>query len=118
MWWKVLLEIILEGLGVAKKAIPPDEIRVGRHIERQPLREQDLNQHMLNDDFGYLKRRPEIDVWEYMRDVHPKMSMAETVTHHKLLKARVIEYRKDVLKRRGFRWKKYRDWFESQAINI
>ena len=111
-WWQVILQIIYEGLGVVKKAIPPDEIRIDRHEEKKELRAQDFSQEKLNDDFNYCKSRPEMDLWDYMREVHPKMSMSEMATHHKLLEARVTAYRKDVVKWRGWRWRKHRDWLE------
>lgn len=108
-WFQIALQILLETLGVVKKAIPPDEIRIGRHVERKEVRGQDLNQILLNDDFRYLKRRTEISVWDYVRNTHPKFDMETLVLYYKILKARVYQYRYDNAKN-VFVPKKIRDW--------
>lgn len=113
--FQVILQIVLESLGVAKKAIPPDEIRIGKHEEKKPLREQDNNQDLLTDDFRYCKKRVEIDMWDHVRNTHPKMEMEALIRHHKMLVARVIEFRKDAVKWKWPRWKKYEAWLEENV---
>lgn len=108
-WLTTALKLIGTFLGVVEKAIPPDEIRIDKHQEKKEVREQDLNQILLNDDFRYLKRRVEIDTWEYVRNIHPKFDMQTMVLYHKILQARVYQYRYDNAKN-VFVPKKVRDW--------
>lgn len=114
-WAIALFKMITGGFELVTKAIPSDKIREGKHEEKKDLREQDNNQDLLSDDFRYCKKRVELDMWDYVRNTHPKMEMEALVRHHKLLVARVIEFRKDVVKRRGLRWKKYEAWLEENV---
>lgn len=102
--------------GFAEKVVPSEKLQEERHEERKPLIEQDNNQKIINDDFNYLKRRVEIDMWDYVRNIHPKMGVEEIARYHKILVARVTEYRKDVVKRKGLRWKKYREWLAGNIL--
>ena len=113
MWIKTLFQAIIAMFNFGTKVTPPDEIRISKSEERKELREQDFNQAILKDDFNTLKRTVEQDAWDYIRNTHPKMSGEEMAIHHRLLEAKIIEFRKDVVKRRGFRWKKYKAWLES-----
>jgi len=108
-WLTALLQMLTEGFKFGSKAIPPDEIRIDKHEEKKEVREQDLNQILLNDDFRYLKRRVEIDTWDYVRNTHPKFDMQTMVLYHKILQARVYQYRYDNAKN-VFVPKKIRDW--------
>lgn len=105
-----LFKSITSIFSFGEKAIPPDEIRIDKHEEKKPLREQDNNQDLLTDDFRYCKKRVEIDMWDFVRNTHPTMEIEALVRHHKMLVARVTEYRKDVVNRKGLKWKKYEVW--------
>lgn len=108
-WLLALFEALKEGFVFATKVTPSDKIREEMHDEKKEVREQDLNQELLNDDFRYLKRRVEIDTWDYVRNTHPKFDMQTMVLYHKILQARVYQYRYDNAKN-VFVPKKIRDW--------
>lgn len=111
-WVAAIIAFFRSVTGVARvveKGLPSQKIQEERFDEKKALREQDLNQHMLNDDFRYLKRRTEIDVWDYVRDVHPKFDMETLVLYHKILTARVYQFRYDNAKN-PFVHRKIREW--------
>lgn len=114
VWLGTALKLIGDFLGIVEKAIPPDEIRIDNHNEKEPLRKQDFRQNVIEDDFDYVKSRPEIDITNYLREVHGEVSKG----YIKLITERVTAYRKDVVKRKGWRWRKHRDWLESQVTGI
>lgn len=111
--------ITLFGFGKAtaeavEKGLPSEKIQEEKFDEKKALREQDNKQDLLTDDFEYCKKRPEIDMWDHVRNVHPTMDMETLVRHHKMLVARVTEFRKDAVKWKWPRWRKYREWLKEK----
>jgi len=111
-WITALLQMLTEGFKFGSKVTPPDEIRIDKHEEKKELREQDFSQAEIEDDFDYCKSRPEITIDNYLREVHKDKEV--TSGYIQLITERVTAYRKDVVKRKGWRWRRHRDWLEAQ----
>jgi hypothetical protein len=109
-WVVALFKMVTEGFGLINKAIPPDEIRIEKHEEKKDLREQDNKQDEIIDDFNFIKDDLGYDAWDYLKDVHPTMTNEERITRHKILLGMIKEFRQGIVKRRGVKWRKYRDW--------
>jgi hypothetical protein len=113
-WVTALFKMLTEGFKFGTKLVPTDKMREDKHEEKKDLREQDNRQDEIVDDFNFIKGNVELDPWEYLKDAHPTMTNEERITRHKNLLAMVISFRKGIVKRRGPKWRKYRDWL---AVN-
>ena len=109
-WLIAILTTLTEVFRFGTKVIPPDEIRIEEHKEKEDLRKQDFSQTKVEDDFDYCKSRPEINIANYLKEAHPDNPVSDG--YIQLITERVVAYRKDIVKRRGWRWRKHRDWLE------
>lgn len=112
-WLIALFEALKEGFKFGQEIVPSDKLREERSDEKKELREQDFSQAEIEDDFDYCKSRPEVTIENYLKQVHHNMEDFEG--YCLLITERVIAYRKDVVNRRGWRWRKHRDWLKENG---
>jgi len=114
MDWIAMLNTFFASVKATAEAVSkrtkPEGIQIEEHEMKKGIKQQDLNQEMLNDDFRYLKRREEMDISNYVDVIHYNMDAEERKIYCKALTERVTQYRKDVVKRKGINWKRYEEW--------
>ena len=115
-WLLALFEALKEGFKFGQEIVPSDKIQEGKFDEKKELREQDFSQAEIEDDFDYVKSRPEITIDNYLKEVHKGKEVSNG--YIKLITERVTAYRQDVVNRKGWRWRRHRDWLESQVTGI
>lgn len=118
-WWQAFIALFGFGKATAEAVTArtkPVEIQIAE-AERKDVRlDGNERERLLNELFHELKAKTELDIGLYVSFKFPDMETTERDELKMLVMARVIQFRKDMVKMRGIKWKKYREWLEKNNL--
>lgn len=110
----IILAFLTQLLPTINKAIPPDEIRIGRFDINKPRLSQEQRVKAYDREFRRLKNHIEIKVADDVAFIDYNLTSEERGILIKNLEARIYQYRFDCAKHSPLLFPKFKRWIEAK----
>lgn len=95
---------------------PPKEIQIANAERKSDRLDGDEFARILKQTFHEVKTRPELDIPLYVSFKYENMEVSQRNELKDLVMQRVIQYRKDIVKMKGLKWKKHKAWLDKNNL--